>query len=154
MATRNKHVHQLALENFDAPVFRGQPEEQEARGKRLAELEPIIQKVYGPAADTATEKLHHAESDEWRSNGAEMVRFLPRKVQMIESVLAERELWITVGTAAQARSRNLQTHRHIRPSIADRLLDLTSKLNHFAIGMELRQSQTRKHSPDNSMSWK
>ena len=83
---------QLAPEIFDTSVVRRHADEQEARRQRLAELEPITQKVYGPATDLAPDKLHHAQTDEWCRNGAEMVQFFPGKIQKIESLLAEREL--------------------------------------------------------------
>ncbi len=143
----------LAPEIFDDAVVRRREEECEARRQRRAEVEPILQKVYGPATDVASEKLHHAQSDEWCRNGAGMVQFSPRKVQKIESLLAERELWMTIGTAALARHQNLQPHRHVSLGLVARLIDLASKLGRLAAGMELRPCQTSKHLPDDSTSW-
>ena len=71
----------LAPEIFDSAVVRRREEALEDRRQLMAELEPIIQKVYGPATDSAPEELHHAQTDEWCRNGAEMVQkwcsFLP-----------------------------------------------------------------------------
>ena len=144
---------QLAPEFFDVAVVSRREVKREDRRQRLAELEPIIQKVYGPATDLAPDKLHHAKSDKWCGNGAEMVQFSPRKVQKIESLLAERELWMAVGTAALARHEKLQPHRHVSLSLVARLLDLASKLGRLAVGLELRPSQTDKHPWDDFSSW-
>ena len=142
----------LAPEIFDDAVVRRRDEECAARRQRQAEMEPILQKVYGPAADVASEKLHRAQSDEWCRNGAEMVQLSPRKVQKIESLLAERELWMTIGTAALARHQHLQPHRHVSLGLVARLIDLASKVGRLAVGMELRPSQTSKDPPGDSTS--
>ena len=47
--------------------------------------------------DPASEKLHHAETDERCRNGAEMVRFSPRTVQKFESRLLDRVGFIAPG---------------------------------------------------------
>ena len=93
----------LAPEIFDSAMVSRREAEREDRRQLMAELEPIIQKDYGPATDSPPEELHHAQTDEWCRNGAEMVQFSPGKVQEIESLLAERELWMTVGAVAMAR---------------------------------------------------
>ena len=131
----------MAPEIFDDAVVRWLADEREARRQGLAELEPILQKVYGPATDPAPEKLHHAEADEWCRNGAEMVRFSPGKTQKIDALLAERELWMTAGEVALARHRNLQPHRRVSLGMAVRLVDLASKLGRLAVGLELHPSQ-------------
>ena len=143
---------QLAPEFFDVAVVSRREAEREDRRQRLAELEPIIQRVYGPATDPAPEKLHHAQTDEWCRNGAEMVQFSPGKVQKIESLLAERELWMTVGAEALARHQTLQPHRHVSLSLVARFVDLASKLGRLAAGMELRPSPADKHPPNYFMS--
>ena len=131
----------LAPEIFDSPVVCRRDEEREACRQRMAEWEPVFEKVYGPATDVVPEKLHHAKSDEWCGNGAEMVQFSPRKVQEIESLLAELQLWMAVGEVALARHRNLQPHRRVSLGMAVRLVDLASKLGRLAVGLELRPSQ-------------
>ena len=72
-----------------------------------------------------------------------MVQFSPRKIQEIESLLAERELWMTVGVVALARHQTLQPHRRVNLSLMARLVDLASKLGRLTVGMELRPNQTR-----------
>ena len=143
----------LAPEIFDSAVVSRRDEEREACRQRRAELEPIIQKVYGPATDLAPEKLHHAKLDEWCGNGAEMVQFSQRKVRKIESLLAERELWMAVGEVAMARYRKLQPHRRVSLGMAVRLVDLASKLGRLAVGLELRASQTDQHPSEAFPSW-
>ena len=66
-----------------------------------------------------------------------MVRFSPRKIQEIESLLAERELWMTVGVVALARHQTLQPHQRVSLSLAARLVDLAIKLGRPAVGMNL-----------------
>ena len=107
----------------------------------MAELELIIQKVYGPAATSSPEELHHAQTDEWCRNGAEIVQISPRMIQEIESLLAERELWMTVGQVALSRHQNLQPHRRVSLSLVARLIDLASKLGRIAVGLELCPDQ-------------
>ena len=133
----------VAPEIFDTAVVRRRDEEREAHRQRLIELEPIMQKVYGPVTDSPPEELHHAQTDGWCGNGAEMVQFSPCKVQEIESLLAERELWMTVGVVARARHQTLQPHRRVNLSLMARLVDLASKLGRLTVGMELRPNQTR-----------
>ena len=99
------------------------------------------------------QKLHHAKSDEWCGNGAEMVQFSQRKVRKIESLLAERELWMAVGEVAMARYRKLQPHRRVSLGMAVRLVDLASKLGRLAVGLELRASQTDQHPSEAFPSW-
>ena len=72
-----------------------------------------------------------------------MVQFSPRKIQEVESLLAERELWMTVGVVALARHQTLQPHRRVSLSLMARLVDLASKLRRLTVGMELRPNQTR-----------
>ena len=74
-----------------------------------------------------------------------MVQFSQRKIQKIESLIAERELWMTVGKVALSRHQNLQPHRRVSLSLVARLIDLASKLGRLASGMELGPSQTDKH---------
>jgi hypothetical protein len=143
----------LAPVIFDSAVVSRREAVREDRRQLMAEWEPAFAKVYGPATDPPLEKLHHAQTDEWCRNGAEMVQFSPLKVQKIESLLAERELWMTIGTAALARHQNLQPHRHVSLGLVARLIDLASKLGRLAAGMELRPCQTSKHPPDDSTSW-
>ena len=76
-----------------------------------------------------------------------MVQFSPRKIQEIESLLAERELWMTVGVVALARHQTLQPHRRVSLSLAARLFDLASKLGRLTVGPELCPSQTRARCP-------
>ena len=131
----------LAPEIFDSAVVSRREEEREDRRQLMAEREPAFLKVYGPATDPAPEKLHHAQTDEWCRNGAEMVQFSPRKIQEIESLLAERELWMTVGVVALARHQTLQPHQRVSLSLVARLIDLASKLGRLAVGLELCPSQ-------------
>ena len=133
----------LAPEIFDSAVVRRREEEREDRRQLMAELEPAFAKVYGPATDPPLVKLHHAQTDERCRNGAEMVQFSSGKVQEIESLLAERELWMTVGAVALARHRTLQPHRRVSLSLVARLIDLASKLGRLAVGLELRPRQPR-----------
>ena len=60
----------LAPEIFDSAVVSRREAEREDRRQLMAELEPIIQKVYGPATDPPPEELHHAQTDAWCRNGA------------------------------------------------------------------------------------
>ena len=131
----------LSPEIFDSAVVSRREAEREDRRQLIAELEPIIQKVYGPATDSSPEKLHHAQTDEWCRNGAEMVQFSPGMIQEIESLLAERELWMTVGAVALARHRTLQPHQRVSLSLVARLIDLASKLGRLAVGLELCPGQ-------------
>ena len=131
----------LAPEIFDSAVVSRREAEREDRRQLMAELEPIIQKVYGPATDSPPEELHHAQTDEWCRNGAEMVQFSPGKIQEIESLLAERELWMGVGQVALARHQTLQPHQRVSLSLVARLIDLASKLGRLAVGLELCPSQ-------------
>ena len=142
----------LAPEIFDSAVVSRREEALEARRQLMAELEPAFAKVYGPATDSPPEELHHAKSDDWCRNGAEMVQkwcrngaemvqFSPGMIQEIESLLAERELWMTVGALALARHQNLQPHRRVSLGMAVRLVDLASKLGRLAVGLELHPSQ-------------
>ena len=133
----------LAPEIFDSAVVSRREEALEARRQLMAELEPAFAKVYGPATDSPPEELHHAKSDDWCRNGAEMVQFSPGMIQEIESLLAERELWMTVGALALARHQNLQPHRRVSLGMAVRLVDLASKLGRLAVGLELCPSQPR-----------
>ena len=131
----------LAPEIFDSAVVSRREAEREDRRQLMAELELIIQKVYGPAATSSPEELHHAQTDEWCRNGAEIVQISPRMIQEIESLLAERELWMTVGAVALARHQTLHPHWRVSLGMAVRLVDLASKLGRLAVGLELRQSQ-------------
>ena len=136
----------LAPEIFDSAVVSRREAEREDRRQLMSELEPAFAKVYGPATDPPLEKLHHAPTDEWCRNGAEMVQFSPRRIQEIESLLAERELWMTVGAAALARHQTLQPHRHVSLSLAARMIDLAGKLGRLATGLELRSGLQRRQS--------
>lgn len=127
----------LAPEIFDEAVVRRQAEEREARHQQMAELEPALQKVYGPANDPAPGKLPQAPKDGWCRNSAEIVQFSPRKILKIESLLVERETWMAAGQHALECHRTLQPHRRISLSTVARLLDLSSKLGRLAVGMEL-----------------
>ena len=73
----------VAPEIFDTAVVSRREEEREDRRQLMAEREPAFLKVFGPATDPAPEKLHHAQTDEWCRNGAEMVQkwcsFLPAR---------------------------------------------------------------------------
>ena len=93
-----------------------------------------------PASTSSPEELHHAQTDEWCRNGAEMVQFSPGRIQEIESLLAERELWMSVGQVALARHQTLQPHRRVSLGMAVQLVDLASKLGRLAVGLELRPS--------------
>ena len=128
-------------EIFDDAVVCWLADEREARRQGLAELEPILQKVYGSATTSSPEELHHAQTDEWCRNGAEIVQISPRMIQEIESLLAGRELWMTVGAVALARHQTLHPHWRVSLGMAVRLVDLASKLGRLAVGLELRQSQ-------------
>ena len=134
----------LAPEIFDSAVVSRREEALEDRRQLMAELEPIIQKVYGPASALPPEELHHAQTDEWCRNGAETVQFSPRMIQEIESLLAERELWMTVGAVALARHRTFQPHRRVSLSLVARLIDLASKLGRIAVGLDLCPGQKRR----------
>ena len=87
-----------------------------------------------------------------RTSGAEMVQFSPRRIQEVESLLAERELWMTVGDVALARHQNLQPHRRVSLSIVARLFELASELGRLAVAwsfaqvslMNIRQMPTRR----------
>ena len=136
----------LSPEIFDSAVVSRREAEREDRRQLIAELEPIIQKVYGPATDSSHEELHHAQTDEWCRNGAEMVQFSPRMIQEIESLLAERELWMAVGEVALARHQTLQPHWRVSLGMAVRLVDLASKLGRLAVGLELCPGQKSKRS--------
>ena len=127
----------LAPEIFDSAVVSRREEALEDQRQLMAELEPAFAKVYGPAPG----KLHHAQTDEWCRNGAEMVQFSPGKIQEIESLLAERELWMGVGQVALARHQTLQPHQRVSLSLVARLIDLASKLGRLAVGLELCPSQ-------------
>ena len=142
----------LAPAIFDSAVVSRREAEREDRRQLMAELEPAFAKVYGPATDPPPEKLHHAQTDEWCRNGAEMVQFSPGKIQKIESLLAERELWMTVGRVALARHQTLQPHSRVSLGLVARLIDLASKVGRLAVGMELRPSQTSKDPPGDSTS--
>ena len=131
----------LAPEIFDSAVVRRREAALEDQRQLMAELEPIIQKVYGPDTASPPEKLHHAQTDEWCRNGAEMVQFSPRKIQEIDSLLDERELWMAAGKVALARHQTLQPHRRMSLSLVARLIDLASKLGRIAVGLDLRPGQ-------------
>ena len=60
----------LAPEIFDSAVVSRREAEREDRRQLMAELEPILQKVYGPVTSPSPEKLHRAQMDEWCRNGA------------------------------------------------------------------------------------
>ena len=131
----------LAPEIFDSAVVSRREAEREDRRQLMAKLEPAFAKVYGPATDPPLEKLHHAQTDEWCRNGAGMVQFSPGMIQEIESLLAERELWMTVGAVALARHRTLQPHQRVSLSLVARLIDLASKLGRIAVGLDLCPGQ-------------
>ena len=138
--------------SIDAPLM----EDQETQQK-FAELH-ARSRSFGAEAFSGTtarlQKLHHAKSDEWCRNGAEMVQFSPRKVQEIESLLAGWELWMAVGEMALARHRNLQPQRRVSLSMAARLADLASKLGRLAVGMKPAQARSKDgHPPETFTSW-
>ncbi len=57
--------HPMAPEIFDAVVVQRQAERREERRQWMARVEPVLQKVYGSAADPSPGKLHHDAADEW-----------------------------------------------------------------------------------------
>ena len=81
------------------------------------------------------------------------MQFSPRKVQQIESLLADRELWMTVGEVALARHEKPQPHRHVSLRLVARIIELASELGRIAVALELRPSQTDNDPPDDFPSW-
>ena len=133
----------LALEIFDSVVVSRRDEEREARRQLMAEWESAFEKVFGPAADSSPEKLHHAETGEWCRNGAVFpMQDSEDRVPHCRAGVVDG-CW-RGGTGATSSS---SAHRRVSLGMAVRLVDLASKLGRFAVGLDLCPRQGNQHPP-------
>ncbi len=98
----------IAPEIFDDTVVRRDAVQRAEREAFKAELNVVLEKVYGP---TPPKELHQSQNESRCRNGAKTVQFSRQKAAPIEFHMAEFDLCMSAGRAAFARHQQLRPHR-------------------------------------------
>lgn len=122
---------------FDAALVSRLAEEHRLAGRRRREAEAALVKVFGPP------EPHQGNTDGRCGNGAETVRFSPRRARQIESALAEYEIWMGAGRLSFARYERSQSHRPVSLRTLVRLIEIATQFGRLASGMDVSRPAAR-----------
>jgi hypothetical protein len=126
----HRRLARLAPSFFDSAVVDREARERLERRRWMESWEPILEKVYGPAAASAPRA--DPMEDQTPLPG-------PRTQRAVERELAGWQLWMAVGSLALARHR--QRRPHAVPSLIQlcRLIRIGTDFGRLACGLETCQ---------------